>query len=79
MIAWRGASRYLDDKFRPAFEMELEPMKSVKNDYGLDNLQLMVPFCRTPEEERVRELLEEHGLGPSSGTDLFVMVELPPT
>ena len=78
MIAWRGASRYLDDKFRPAFEMELEAMKSVKNDYGLDNLQLMVPFCRTPEEgERVRELLEEHGLGPSSGTDLFVMVELP--
>ena len=78
MIAWRGASRYLDDKFRPAFEMELAAMKSVKNDYGLDNLQLMVPFCRTPEEgERVRELLEEHGLGPSSGTDLFVMVELP--
>ena len=78
MIAWRGASRYLDDKFRPAFEMELAAMKSVKNDYGLDNLQLMVPFCRTPEEgERVRELLDEHGLGPSSGTDLFVMVELP--
>ena len=48
--------------------------ESVKNDYGLDNLRLMVPFCRTPEEERVRAL-DEHGLGPSSGTDLFVMVE----
>ena len=41
-------------------------MKSVKNNYGLDNLQLMVPFCRAYEEERVRELLEEHSLGPSS-------------
>ena len=78
MIAWRGASRYLDEKFEPAFQMELDAMKSVKEDYGLDNLQLMVPFCRTPEEGRmVKNLLEGHGLGPSSGTDLFVMVELP--
>ena len=78
MIAWRGASRYLDEKFEPAFQMELDAMKSVKEDYGLDNLQLMVPFCRTPEEGRmVKDLLEGHGLGPSSGTDLFVMVELP--
>ena len=78
MIAWRGASRYLDEKFRPAFEMEIAAMKSVKYDFGLDNLQLMVPFCRTPEEgEMVKELLEMNGIGPSSGTDLFVMVELP--
>ena len=78
MIAWRGASRYLDEKFKPAFEMELDAMKAVKYEYGLDNLQLMVPFCRTPEEgEMVKDLLDDHGLGPSSGTDLFVMVELP--
>jgi len=78
MIAWRGASRYLDEKFKPAFEMEIAAMKSVKYDFGLDNLQLMVPFCRTPEEgEMVKELLEMNGIGPSSGTDLFVMVELP--
>ena len=78
MIAWRGASRYLDEKFKPAFEMEIAAMKSVKYDFGLDNLQLMVPFCRTPEEgEMVKELLEINGIGPSSGTDLFVMVELP--
>ena len=44
MIAWRGASRYMDDKFRSAFEMELDAMKSVKDEFGLDNLQLMVPF-----------------------------------
>ena len=78
MIAWRGASRYMDSKFRPAFEMELEAMKSVKDEFGLDNLQLMIPFCRTPEEGRmVTELLNEKGVGPATGTDLFVMVELP--
>ena len=78
MIAWRGASRYMDDKFRPAFEMELEAMRSVKEEFGLDNLQLMVPFCRTPEEGKmVAELLNQKGIGPDSGTDLFVMVELP--
>ncbi|MEC8242160.1 MAG: PEP/pyruvate-binding domain-containing protein [Candidatus Thermoplasmatota archaeon] len=78
MIAWRGASRYLDEKFKPAFEMEIAAMKSVKYDFGLDNLQLMVPFCRTPEEgEMVKNLLEANDIGPKSGTDLFVMVELP--
>ena len=78
MIAWRGASRYLDEKFKPAFAMEIEAMKSVKYDYGLDNLQLMVPFCRTPEEGKlVKDLLDESGIGPSTNTDLFVMVELP--
>ena len=78
MIAWRGASRYLDEKFKPAFEMEIAAMKSVKYDFGLDNLQLMVPFCRTPEEGKmVKDLLELNDIGPSSGTDLFVMVELP--
>lgn len=78
MIAWRGASRYLDEKFKPAFEMEIAAMKSVKYDFGLDNLQLMVPFCRTPEEGKmVKDLLDLNDIGPKSGTDLFVMVELP--
>lgn len=78
MIAWRGASRYLDEKFKPAFEMEIAAMKSVKYDFGLDNLQLMVPFCRTPEEgQMVKDLLETNDIGPNSGTALFVMVELP--
>ena len=78
MIAWRGASRYLDEKFRPAFEMEIAAMKSVKYDFGLDNLQLMIPFCRTPEEgQMVKDLLQENDIGPASGTELFVMVELP--
>ena len=78
MIAWRGASRYLDPIFKPAFEMECEAMASVFHDFGLSNLQLMVPFCRSPEEgESVKNLLEEHAIGPSNNVPLFVMVELP--
>ncbi len=78
MIAWRGASRYLDPIFKPAFEMECEAMASVFHDFGLSNLQLMVPFCRSPEEgETVKDLLEEHAIGPSNNVPLFVMVELP--
>ena len=78
MIAWRGASRYLDDDFRPAFEMECEAMSSVFHDFGLDNLQLMIPFCRSPEEgAEVRKMLEGYKIGPKDGMPLYVMVELP--
>ena len=49
-IAWRGASRYVDPDFLPAFEMECDALRLVKRRLGLDNLELMVPFCRTPEE-----------------------------
>jgi pyruvate, water dikinase len=78
MIAWRGASRYLDDNFKPAFEMECEAMASVFHDYKLDNLQLMIPFCRSPEEGAdVRQLLEGYKIGPKDGMPLFMMVELP--
>ncbi|MEQ9400352.1 MAG: phosphoenolpyruvate synthase [Longimicrobiales bacterium] len=78
MIAWRGASRYVDRRFRAAFEMELDALRIVRQRLGLDNLQLMVPFCRTPEEGRhVVEVLDGHGLSPEAGVPLFLMVELP--
>jgi len=78
MIAWRGASRYVDPKFAPAFEMECEALRGVAHEFGLDNLQLMVPFCRSPEEgAAVRALLDENKLGKSDGVPLFIMVELP--
>jgi pyruvate, water dikinase len=78
MIAWRGAARYVDQRFLPAFEMECQALRTVKRDIGLDNLQLMVPFCRTPEEGvAVRKLLDERGLAPETGVPLFLMVELP--
>ena len=78
MIAWRGASRYVDDQFAAAFDMECEALRVVRQTWGLDNLQLMVPFCRTPEEgEAVVGLLDEHGLSPQAGVPLYLMVEVP--
>ena len=78
MIAWRGASRYVDPMFAPAFEMECEALRGVAHEFGLDNLQLMVPFCRSPEEgAAVKELLAENRLGKADGVPLFIMVELP--
>ncbi len=78
MIAWRGASRYVDTRFAPAFEMECDALRMVRQTLGLDNLQLMVPFCRTPEEgEKVVGMLDQHGLSPQAGVPLFLMVELP--
>ncbi len=78
MIGWRGASRYTDPLFGPAFRLELEALQNVRGTLGLDNLQLMVPFCRSPEEgAEVVKLLEEYGLGPAGGTPLFLMVEIP--
>jgi pyruvate,water dikinase len=78
MIAWRGASRYVDSQFAAAFEMECDALRLVRQTLGLDNLQLMVPFCRTPEEgEKVVQMLDEHGLSPQAGVPLYLMVELP--
>ncbi len=78
MIAWRGASRYLDPSFTPAFEMECDALRFVRQQMGIDNLQLMVPFCRTPEEGKaVVGLLDKYGLSHRGGVPLFLMVELP--
>jgi len=78
MIAWRGAARYVSKLFLPAFEMECDALKLVRKRLGLDNLQLMVPFCRTPEEGRaVRNLLDDRGLGEEAGVPFFLMIELP--
>ncbi|MBE9520147.1 MAG: phosphoenolpyruvate synthase, partial [Proteobacteria bacterium] len=52
MIGWRGASRYYDDKYKPAFELECQGLLKARNEMGLTNIKLMVPFCRTPEEGR---------------------------
>jgi pyruvate, water dikinase len=78
MIAWRGASRYIDPRFRPAFDMECDALRMVRQRIGLDNLQLMVPFCRTPEEgAEVGRLLDRRGLSSRAGIPLYLMVELP--
>ncbi|KPK39667.1 MAG: phosphoenolpyruvate synthase, partial [Gammaproteobacteria bacterium SG8_47] len=63
MIGFRGASRYLSESFRDCFELECRAMKTVRDEMGLTNVQLMIPFVRTVDEgRRVIELLEENGL-----------------
>jgi pyruvate,water dikinase len=79
MIGWRGASRYYDEKFKPAFGLECEAIKKVRGEMGLTNVKVMVPFCRTPEEGRkVIKTMEEFGLRQGrNGLEVYVMCEIP--
>jgi pyruvate,water dikinase len=79
MIGWRGASRYYDKKFKPAFGLECQAIKKVREEMGLTNVKVMVPFCRTPEEGRkVIEAMEEFGLRRGgNGLEVYVMCEIP--
>lgn len=79
MIGWRGASRYYDPKYRPAFELECQGLLKARNDMGLTNIKLMVPFCRTPAEGRkVIEVMRECGLVQGeNGLEVYVMCEIP--
>ncbi|MBD3248345.1 hypothetical protein GF382_03595, partial [Candidatus Falkowbacteria bacterium] len=79
MIGWRGASRYYSPKFLPAFELECEAMKKVRNEMGLTNLKIMIPFCRTLEEgKKVKEIMAKHGLVQGkNGLEVYVMAEIP--
>lgn len=79
MIGWRGASRYYDPKYKPAFELECMALLKARNEMGLNNIKLMVPFCRTPEEGRkVIEVMREFGLVQGeNGLEVYVMCEIP--
>jgi len=79
MLGWRGASRYYDDKFKPAFGLECEAIKKVRNVMGLTNVKVMVPFCRTPEEGRkVIGAMGDFGLTQGgNGLEVYVMCEIP--
>jgi pyruvate,water dikinase len=79
MLGWRGASRYYDEKFKPAFGLECEAIKKVRDEMGLTNVKVMVPFCRTPEEgRRVIKAMEEFGLRQGrNGLEVYVMCEIP--
>ncbi|MHC6593943.1 phosphoenolpyruvate synthase [Arthrobacter sp. C152] len=79
MIGYRGASRYLSESFRQAFELECEALKFVRNEMGLTNIKLMVPFVRTLDEARgVTELLAANGLRRGeNGLEIVMMCELP--
>ncbi|MBI4089455.1 MAG: phosphoenolpyruvate synthase [Candidatus Levybacteria bacterium] len=78
MIGWRGASRYYDDGFLPAFQLEVEAVKKVRHEMGLKNLMVMIPFCRTPEEgKKVIDIIEKSGLSRERGLKIYVMCEIP--
>jgi pyruvate,water dikinase len=79
MIGWRGASRYYDPKFKEAFLLECKAFKRVRDEMGLTNLVIMIPFCRTPEEgKEVLKTMAEAGLvRGKNGLRVYVMVEIP--
>jgi len=79
MMGWRGASRYYDPTYAPAFGLECQAFKRVREEMGLTNLELMVPMCRTLEEgRRVQEEMAKHGLRRGeNGLQLHVMCEVP--
>jgi pyruvate, water dikinase len=79
MLGFRGASRYIDKVFRPCFELECRALKRVRDEMGLTNVQIMVPFIRTLSEAKaVTDLLAENGLKRgSNGLKHIMMCELP--
>lgn len=79
MIGFRGASRYYSDFYRKGFALECEAMKKVRNEMGLHNVKLMIPFCRTIEEgERVLSEMAKNGLVQGiNGLQVYVMIEIP--
>ncbi|HCL68670.1 MAG TPA: phosphoenolpyruvate synthase [Gammaproteobacteria bacterium] len=79
MLGFRGASRYVSESFRPCFEFECRALKKVRDEMGLKNVAIMVPFVRTLEEAAaVIELLEVNGLKRGvNGLEIIMMCELP--
>ena len=79
MLGWRGASRYYSPKYKEAFGLECRAIKKVREEMGLDNVTVMIPFCRTPEEmKRVLDTMEEFDLKRGeNGLKVFLMAELP--
>lgn len=79
MLGFRGAARYLSADFGEAFAMECEALKRVRQDMGLDNIQVMVPFVRTlGQAKKVTELLAAHGLKRGeNGLKIIMMCEIP--
>ena len=79
MIGFRGASRYYDPRYREGFLLECQAMKKVREDMGLTNVKLMIPFCRTVEEgKKVLAVMAEAGLQRGQkGLEIYVMCEIP--
>lgn len=79
MIGWRGASRYYADDYKPAFGLECKAIRKAREEMGLHNIVMMIPFCRTVEElQKVQQTMQEFGLvRGENGLELYLMAELP--
>jgi len=79
MIGWRGASRYYSDKYKEAFGLECKAIRRVREEMGLNNVVVMVPFCRTVEELlKVQDVMKEYGMERGKeGLEMFLMAEIP--
>ena len=79
MLGFRGASRYYHESYRQGFALECQALKNVRENLGLTNVKLMVPFCRTPKEGKlVLDEMAKHGLlQGKNNLEVYVMVELP--
>lgn len=79
MIGWRGASRYYSSEYEAAFGMEIKAIKRVREKMGLQNVVVMIPFCRTVSELiKVYEVMEKYGLKRGEkGLEIYLMAELP--
>ncbi|QJB37131.1 phosphoenolpyruvate synthase [Chitinophaga oryzae] len=79
MIGWRGASRYYSEKYKTAFMLECAAIRKARETMGLNNIVVMIPFCRTVEElEQVLAVMEEAGLARGqNGLEVYLMAELP--
>jgi pyruvate,water dikinase len=79
MIGWRGASRYYSQEYKPAFQLECEAIRTVRDEMGLDNVIVMIPFCRTIGEfKKVLDVMKEFGLvRGENGLQVYLMAEVP--
>jgi pyruvate,water dikinase len=79
MIGWRGASRYYSEEYKDAFILECKALVKVREEMGLKNLKVMVPFCRDLDEaNKVLKIMANHGLKRGKdGFEVYVMVEIP--
>ena len=78
MLGWRGASRYYSDGYRDGFALECRALRRARDEIGLTNIVLMVPFCRSPvEADHVLAEMAKNGLQRGNGLEIFVMCEIP--
>ncbi len=79
MLGFRGASRYYSDRYREGFDLECRAIKRVRDEIGMTNVLVMIPFCRTLDEaEKVLQVMEENGLERGEdGLEVYVMCEIP--